>query len=73
MTALRVPTLPEPIRNELARLKGAGLPLLPLGGGADDRGNRTAGESDDCQRTIGGCVILARLTAQDRCGPFVRT
>ena len=37
MTALRVPTLPELIRNELARLKGAGLPLLPLGGGADGK------------------------------------
>jgi hypothetical protein len=37
MTALRVSTLPEPIRNELARLKGVGLHLLPLGGGADGK------------------------------------
>jgi hypothetical protein len=32
MTALRVSTLPDAIRNEVARLKGAGIPLLPLGG-----------------------------------------
>ena len=32
MTALRVNTLPDQIRNEVARLKGAGFPLLPLGG-----------------------------------------
>ena len=37
MTALRVSTLPDPIRNEMARLKGAGLHLLPLGGGADGK------------------------------------
>lgn len=32
MTALRVSNLPDVIRNEVARLKGAGYPLLPLGG-----------------------------------------
>ncbi|OUS20370.1 hypothetical protein A9Q95_08280 [Rhodobacterales bacterium 59_46_T64] len=32
MTALRINTLPDAIRNEVARLKGAGFPLLPLGG-----------------------------------------
>ena len=37
MTALRVSTLPEPIRNEVARLKAAGHHLLPLGGGADGK------------------------------------
>jgi hypothetical protein len=37
MTSLRVSTLPEPIRNEMARLKAAGHHLLPLGGGADGK------------------------------------
>jgi hypothetical protein len=37
MTAHRVSTLSEPIRNEMARLKGAGHHLLPLGGGADGK------------------------------------
>ncbi|SEQ46409.1 bifunctional DNA primase/polymerase [Thalassovita taeanensis] len=37
MKALRVSTLPDPIRSEMARLKGAGLHLLPLGGGADGK------------------------------------
>jgi hypothetical protein len=37
MTALRVSTLSEPIRAEMARLKGAGHHLLPLGGGADGK------------------------------------
>jgi hypothetical protein len=37
MTALRVSTLSEPIRNEMARLKAAGHHLLPLGGGADGK------------------------------------
>lgn len=37
MTALRKSGLPEAIRNEVARLKGAGFPLLPLGGGADGK------------------------------------
>lgn len=32
MTALRVSTLDNEIRNEVARLKGAGFPVLPLGG-----------------------------------------
>ncbi len=35
MTALQVSTLPDVIRNELARLNGAGLNVLPLGGGVD--------------------------------------
>lgn len=34
MTALQKFTLPEPIRNELARLKAAGIHLLPLNGKA---------------------------------------
>jgi hypothetical protein len=37
MTALRVSDLPDATRNEMARLKGAGLNLLPLGGGADGK------------------------------------
>ena len=37
MTALRVSTVSEPIRNEMARLKAAGHHLLPLGGGADGK------------------------------------
>lgn len=32
MKAVQVSTLPDQIRNEVARLKGAGLSLLPLGG-----------------------------------------
>lgn len=37
MTALRKSDLPDSIRTEVARLKGAGFPLLPLGGGADGK------------------------------------
>lgn len=37
MTALRISTLSEPIRTEMARLKGAGHHLLPLGGGVDGK------------------------------------
>jgi hypothetical protein len=37
MTALRKSDLPEPLRNELARLVRAGFPLLPLGGGDDGK------------------------------------
>lgn len=37
MTALRKSGLPDTIRNEVARLKGAGFPLLPLGGGEDGK------------------------------------
>lgn len=37
MTALRKSDLPEPLRNELARLVRAGFPLLPLGGGVDGK------------------------------------
>jgi hypothetical protein len=32
MTAQRKPDLPEPLRNDMARLVAAGLPVLPLGG-----------------------------------------
>jgi len=32
MSALRVTSLPDAIRNEVVRLKGMGFPLLPLGG-----------------------------------------
>ncbi|WP_417586351.1 bifunctional DNA primase/polymerase [Pararhodobacter oceanensis] len=38
MTALRASSLPGAIRNEVARLKGAGHTLLPLGGGEDGKG-----------------------------------
>jgi hypothetical protein len=37
MNALRQSALPDTIRNEMARLKGAGLHLLPLGGGTDGK------------------------------------
>ena len=37
MTALPKPALPDAIRNEVARLKGAGFPVLPLGGGPDGK------------------------------------
>lgn len=37
MTALRASSLPDAIRNEVARLKGAGHTLLPLGGGEDGK------------------------------------
>jgi Bifunctional DNA primase/polymerase, N-terminal len=37
MTALRKSKLSDEFRNELARLMRAGLPLLPLGGGADGK------------------------------------
>lgn len=37
MTALRKSDLPAAIRNEVARLKGAGFVLLPLGGGSDGK------------------------------------
>lgn len=37
MTALRKSNLPDDFCNELARLTRAGLPLLPLGGGADGK------------------------------------
>jgi hypothetical protein len=37
MTALRVSTLSRLIRNEMARLKGAGHHVLPLGCGADGK------------------------------------
>jgi hypothetical protein len=37
MNALRQSALPDSIRDEMARLKGAGLHLLPLGGGTDGK------------------------------------
>lgn len=37
MSALRQSNLPQHICNEVARLKGAGFPLLPLGGGEDGK------------------------------------
>lgn len=37
MSALPKSDLPDQIRNEVARLKGAGFPLLPLGGGDDGK------------------------------------
>lgn len=37
MSALRKSNLPDHIRNEVARLKGAGFHLLPLGGGNDGK------------------------------------
>mgnify|MGYP000618979940 CR=1 FL=1 len=55
MTALRVSTLPDAIRNEVARLKGAGFPLLPLGG-AD-------GKAPLLRAWAGPSVTLARILA----------
>lgn len=55
MTALRVNTLPDAIRNEVARLKGAGFPLLPLGG-AD-------GKAPLLRAWAGPGVTLARILA----------
>ncbi|MEP3329196.1 bifunctional DNA primase/polymerase [Sedimentitalea sp.] len=55
MTALRVNTLPDVIRNEVARLKGAGFPLLPLGG-AD-------GKAPLLRAWAGSGVTLARILA----------
>ncbi len=37
MKALRTSSLPDAIREEIARLKGAGFPVLPLGGGPDGK------------------------------------
>lgn len=37
MTALHAYTLPDEVRAEMARLHGAGLALVPLGGGADGK------------------------------------
>ncbi len=55
MVALQVNILPEPIRNEVARLKGAGFPLLPLGG-AD-------GKAPLLRAWAGPGVTLARILA----------
>lgn len=55
MTALRVNTLPDAIRNEVARLKGAGFPLLPLGG-AD-------GKAPLLRAWAGPGLTLARILA----------
>jgi len=37
MNPLRKPIVPADLRTEIARLKGAGFPLLPLGGGDDGK------------------------------------
>ncbi len=55
MKAVRVNTLPDAIRNEVARLKGAGFPLLPLGG-AD-------GKAPLLRAWAGSGVTLARILA----------
>lgn len=55
MTAERVSSLPDVIRNEVARLKGAGLPLLPLGG-AD-------GKTPLVRTWAGAHLPLARILA----------
>ena len=55
MTALREITLPDAIRNEVARLKGAGFPLLPLGG-AD-------GKAPLSRAWAGPGLTLARILA----------
>lgn len=55
MTALRVNTVPDVIRNEVARLKGAGFPLLPLGG-AD-------GKTPLLRAWAGSGLTLARILA----------
>jgi len=55
MTALRVNTLPDAIRNEVARLKGAGFPLLPLGG--------AGGKAPLLRAWAGPGVTLARILA----------
>jgi hypothetical protein len=55
MTALRVSTLPNVIRNEVARLKGAGFPLLPLGG--------TDGKAPLLRAWAGPGLTLARILA----------
>jgi hypothetical protein len=56
MTALRVSTLSEPIRNEMARLKAAGHHLLPLGGGAD-------GKAPLLREWAGPALTLGRILA----------
>jgi hypothetical protein len=55
MTALQVSTLPDVIRNEVVRLKGAGFPLLPLGG-AD-------GKAPLLRAWAGPSLTLARILA----------
>jgi len=55
MTALRQSALSDAIRNEVARLKGAGFPLLPLGG-AD-------GKAPLLRAWAGPGLTLARILA----------
>ena len=55
MTALRENNVPDAIRNEVARLKGAGFPLLPLGG-AD-------GKAPLLRAWAGPDLTLARILA----------
>jgi hypothetical protein len=55
MTALRVNALADVIRNEVVRLKGAGFPLLPLGG--------TDGKAPLLQAWAGPGLTLARILA----------
>lgn len=70
MTALRSPALPENLRNEMARLQGAGLSLLPLGGGKEGKsplaarwaGTRmTLGQVLGPMHRAGSCVYGVRL------------
>jgi hypothetical protein len=48
MTALRISNLSDVVRNEMARLKGAGLHLLPLGGGVDGKAPMLRSWADPC-------------------------
>lgn len=56
MSALAKSDLPQHIRNEVARLKGAGFPLLPLGGGEDGKAPLTSAWA-------GAAMPLARILA----------
>ncbi len=61
MNALLQSALPDAIRNEVARLKGAGIPLLPLGGGDD-------GKTPLTRAWAGPAMALAQIL-----GPMHRT
>ena len=56
MTALPKAALPDDIRNEIARLKGAGFHPLPLGGG-------DAGKSPLIRRWTDPKLTLAQILA----------
>lgn len=56
MTALLAPNLSDVVRNEMARLKGSGLHLLPLGGGID-------GKAPLLRAWAGPCLTLAQILA----------